>query len=151
MYQKILAPVDGSETAECALAHTRVIAQGCQVPGVILLRVVEPLPPVYSTYEMGGDLRGAQEKAQIEAKKYLSQQADNLRKDGISVETVLANGKAADEILGYASKNNVDLIIMCTHGSSAAYHFAIGSVSDRVIRHSRVPVLLVPPAGSRSN
>ncbi len=149
MYQKILVPVDGSEIAECTLAHARVIAQGCQVPEVVLLRVVEPLFPAAS--ELGEDwLRSAQEKAQAEAKDYLSKQADSLRKDGISVETVMVSGKAADEILDYASKNQVDLIIMCTHGRSGIYRWAIGSVSDRVLRHTRVPVLLVPPAGSRS-
>ena len=152
MYQKILVPLDGSETAVCTLAHTRTIAQGCQVPEVTLLRVVEPLPTVYSTYGLAGDLlSGAQEKAQTEAKDYLSKQAEYLRKDGISVETALATGKAADEILDYASKNQTDLIIMCTHGTSGIHRWAMGSVADKVLRHSRVPVLLVPPAGSRSN
>ena len=44
MYQNILAPLDGSDFAECALAHVSAIATGCRVPNVTLLRVVEPLP-----------------------------------------------------------------------------------------------------------
>ena len=42
MYKKILVPLDGSELAECALEHVKAIAIGCNVPEVVLLRVVEP-------------------------------------------------------------------------------------------------------------
>ena len=42
MYKKILVPLDGSKLAECALEHVKAIATGCNVPEVVLLRVVEP-------------------------------------------------------------------------------------------------------------
>ena len=71
--------------------------------------------------------------------------------EGISARGEVVTGKAADAILDYAEKNNVDLIIMSTHGRSGISRWAFGSVADRVVRHSIAPVLLVAPAGCRIN
>jgi nucleotide-binding universal stress UspA family protein len=46
LYKKILVPLDGSALAECALEHVKTIAAGCNVPEIVLLRVVEPNPAV---------------------------------------------------------------------------------------------------------
>ena len=153
MYKKILAPLDGSQLAECTLAHTRAVAKGCQVPKVILLRVIEPIP-------QGGDIgievsedwrRNAEKGAKAAAKDYLSKVADNLNKDGIAAETAVVSGMAADQILDYAKKNQVDLIVMSSHGRSGISRWVLGSVADRVLRHSAAPVLLISPAGCRTN
>ena len=64
------------------------------------------------------------------------------------VEVELIVGGAADEaILDYAKENNIDLIVMSTHGRSGVHRWIFGSVTQRVLRHSPVPVLIVPPAG----
>lgn len=147
MYKKMLAPLDGSELAECTLTHTRAIAKGCQVPEVVLLRVVEPLRQVY---ELGEEWRrNAEAKAQAEAKDYLSKVADSLKKEGIAAEAAVVSGRSADEILDYTKKNQVDLIVMSTHGMSGISRWVLGSVADRVIRHSTVPVLVISPLGCR--
>ncbi|MFC2013844.1 universal stress protein [Chloroflexota bacterium] len=147
MYKKILVPVDGSELTECTLEHVRAIAKGCNVPEVILLRVVEPLRNVY---EFGEDwYKGAQEKIQAEAKDYLSKVVAALKKDGITADAVVVSDQPAEAILNYAKRNQVDLIIMSTHGRSGVSRWVIGSVADRVVRHSVAPVLAVSPAGCR--
>ena len=144
MYKKILAPLDGSEFSECSLEHVRTVATGCQVPEVILLRVVEP---VRETYELGEDWRRDVEgKAQAEAKDYLAKVADDLKKGGVAAETTVVSGQPAEVILDYAKQNQVELIIMSTHGRSGVSRWAFGSVADRVLRHSAVPVLIVAPA-----
>lgn len=151
MYKKILSPVDGSELAECSLEHVREIATGCHVPEVVLLMVIEPFPP---TPGISKDWRLKLEKeAQAEAEDYLTKLADrlNLGSEDIAVQTTVVHGKPAGNILKYASGNNVDLIIMSTHGESGVLHWVFGSVAEKVLRHSPVPVLIVSPLASRTS
>ena len=54
MYQKILAPLDGSEFAECALEHVKAISRRCNVPEVIVFRVVRPIPYELADVQMAG-------------------------------------------------------------------------------------------------
>jgi len=152
MYKKILVPLDGSELAERSLAHMKAIAKGCQVPEVVLIGVVEPIPLAgelsgFSAAELGVQ---AEKQALDWLKGYLAGVADKMSSEGMNVKTALAHGKAADEILDYARKNQVDLIIMTTHGRSGLARWAMGSVADRIVRHARIPVLIVSPPDSRS-
>ena len=150
MYQKILVPLDGSEFSECSLAHARAIATGCHVPGLVLLTVVEPVSPGFT-----GGLEGYippevwQEKSQAEAENYIAKTAATLKEEGLAAETAVISGGAADVILDYASKNQVDLIIMSTHGRAGVSRWVLGSVADRVIRNATVPILIASPAGCR--
>jgi nucleotide-binding universal stress UspA family protein len=143
MYKKILAPLDTSELAECALSHVKAIAGSCQVPEVLLFSVIEPMPH-YSQLrsELGEDwIRDTIKKQRAFTEEYLNKKAAALKKDGISASIVIKEGMAADEILDYSRKNNVDLIIMSSHGRSGPARWALGSVADRVVRHATVPVL----------
>ena len=153
MYKKILVALDGSELAECSLEHARAIAQGCNVADVIVFRVIEPISAqtISALSRAGGDLkRKIEEQSQQDAKDYVLKVQNNLKIQGITSQAVTVEGRAADEILGYTEKNNVDLIVMSTHGKSGLSRFFFGSVSERVSRHSRVPVLLIAPGGCRT-
>ena len=153
MYQKVLIPLDGSELAECSLEHAKAIAQGCNVADVIVFRVIEPLSTqtLSALAEAGGDLtRKIEERNQQDAKDYVLKVKNNLKTQGIASQAVTVEGRAADEILSYTGKNNVDLIVMSTHGRSGLPHFFFGSVAEKVSRHSRVPVLLLAPEGCRN-
>jgi nucleotide-binding universal stress UspA family protein len=151
MYQKILVPLDGSQLAECVVEHVKSIATGCQVPTVALLRVVEPLSlPANLPDEMAVDAyRDANVKAEDRAKNYLSEMAERLKAEGIAVETDITDGPPADEILSYAEKKGIDLIVMSTHGRSGVSRWFFGSVADKVVRQSLTPVLTVTPRGCR--
>ena len=148
MYKKILVPLDMSELAECALAHVRAIAVGCEVQQVVLLTAVEPL---HELPQINDDwLHKVEAAAQALAEDYLTKVADSLRSEGIAVQTVICQGRASDEILDYASKNEVDLLIMSTHGRSGVSRWVLGSVADKVLRHSPVPVLTASPPACRN-
>lgn len=151
MYQKILVPLDGSKLAECVLEHVKSIATGCQVPTVVLLRVVEPLSlPANLPDEMAVDAyRDASVKAEDQAKNYLSEMAERLKAEGIVVETDITDGPPAEEILNYAEKKGIDLIVISTHGRSGVSRWFFGSVTDKVVRQSVTPVLTVTPRGCR--
>lgn len=142
MYKKILVPLDGSKVAETILPHVRSIADGCDAQEVILLRVIED-PPIWvieaGTFE---EAHEAQKKA---TKEYLSKIQSRLNLDGAKVTSEVLIGKAPETIIDYANKNKVDLIIMITNVSSEISRLMIGSVADRVMRYSMLPVLMVRP------
>jgi nucleotide-binding universal stress UspA family protein len=152
MYQKILVPLDGSKLAECVVEHVKAIATGCRVPTVVLLRVVQPndvLPEFLPDKAALDHYLEAEEKSKDEVKNYLSETAKMLKAKGTTVETHISEGLPADEILNYAEEKGVDLIIMSTHGRSGVSRWFFGSVADRVVRQSLIPVLTVTPSGCR--
>jgi nucleotide-binding universal stress UspA family protein len=153
MYQKILVPMDGSKLAECVLEHVKSVATGCQVPTVVLLRVVEPVSmPGHLPRGMAEDsYRDAKETAEVQAKNYLNEMVERLKADGVAAEGDISDGLPADEILDYAEEKQVDLIVMSTHGKSGVSRWWSGSVAEKVVSQSLVPVLVVTPPGCRIN
>ena len=90
------------------------------------------------------------DQIQKEADNYIKTVTEKfIQKSGINAHSDLAYGNAADEILKYAQKNQVDLIIMTTHGRSGVSRWLFGNVADRVSHHSTVPVLIIAPPGCR--
>jgi nucleotide-binding universal stress UspA family protein len=147
MYKKILVPLDGSEFAGSSLDHVKAIATGCHVPEVILMSVMEPVPQagVISNY-LGSDWQVEREKWTVNwLEEYLNKAAVRLAAEGLNVKTAIVQGNTGNEILEYAGKHGVDLIVMTTHGRSGVLRWALGSVADRVMRHSLVPVMLIRP------
>jgi nucleotide-binding universal stress UspA family protein len=63
---------------------------------------------------------------------------------GIEVETAVLEGIADEKILAYAKEHDVDCIVLTTQGLSGLHRFLLGSVTDRLIRSSEVPVVVVP-------
>jgi nucleotide-binding universal stress UspA family protein len=151
MYNKILVPLDGSEFAECALDHVKTIAVGCKAGKVVLLDVREPIPQESSLKGMLGEdfVKKAEAEAKNYAVSYLTKKSEELRSMGINVEIATKDGIAADVILEYAKKESADLIIMTTHGRSGIARWALGSVAEKVIRHSNAPILVVAPKTCR--
>jgi nucleotide-binding universal stress UspA family protein len=78
-----------------------------------------------------------------------------LKDKGITVQSVIVEPElsegVAETILNYAKDNKVELIIMGTHGRSGVLRWALGSVTDKIVRYSIAPVLTVSPAGSRKS
>lgn len=149
MYKKILVPLDGSEYSECVLPHAKAVATGCQVPEVALLSVVEPLRQAVRAYASSSVVEQAQRDTMASVKEYLDKTGNELGLPGSTVQTVVVEGYPAEEILEYARKNQVDLIMMSTHGRSGVARWAVGSIADRVLRHSAAPVLVASPPACR--
>lgn len=154
MYQKILVPLDGSKLAECVLEHVEQLAKGCNTEEVILVSVTERVtghtlaPEVGEVY--GGDVPITVGKMQRQAERYLDRIAKRLAKKGISVQTAVLRGNPAEEIVHYAQENECGLITMASHGRSGISRWAYGSVADKILRASPVPVLIVKAPGSVS-
>ena len=153
MYKKILVPLDGSGFAECSLEHVKAVTSGSSASKIILFSVVEPLSTetVYALTIAGDDLlRKAEMDNQTEARNYIGKVKNKLAKSGLKVETVVIDGRAAEEILDYAKNNKVDLIVMSTHGKSGISRWFFGSVAQKVLQHSSIPILLIAPSGCRA-
>ena len=77
-------------------------------------------------------------------RKELQDEADKLQNSGLDAESLLVQGSAVEVILDEASKLNIDLIVVGSHGHGAVYHLMVGSVSEGVLHRSSCPVLVVP-------
>jgi nucleotide-binding universal stress UspA family protein len=138
----MLVTLDGSELSEIVLPYVKWLV-GRLGLDVVLLHVCKPeeseLTPLYRAYierkaeVIRGQVKEARKKAET-----------GPEKKEVEVRGELASGYPAEEILRYADENSIDLILMATHGRSGLKRWAIGSVADKVLHASKVPVWLVP-------
>ena len=125
MYQKILVTLDGSELAERAIHYATTIAR--RVNGEII---------VFSVFE-----REIYEENLMRV--YLEKKAEELQALGLKATVAIGYGDAADGIVNFSEKNDIDLIVMCTHGRSGITRWITGSISSKVIQESYTPLLLI--------
>jgi nucleotide-binding universal stress UspA family protein len=141
----IFVPLDGSGLALKVLPHVGALAKGLKLE-VHLLRVFT-LPPDAYVVADGVIAQGAaryREEFQREADEYLDGKVQELRAEGL--ERVIATsieGDPASEIIDIACKTDFNLIAMSTHGRSGVGRWVLGSVAEKVVQHSRDPVLLI--------
>ncbi len=149
MYARILVPLDGSALAERALPHAGGIGRATGAE-VILLQVVQaPLGDAPEAGQTEED-RAIREVA-VEALSYLGTIAGKLKEEGsIKVRSEVLEGPAADGILGFAHREDVDLIIMSTHGRTGISKLLMGSVAEKVMLTTKRPVMLIKPERSRT-
>jgi nucleotide-binding universal stress UspA family protein len=141
LFKKILVATDGSENARRAASYGVNIAKatGAEVHALYIIstqhavttRTVMGWSEAFEEYlaNKGGVAIADVEKLGKEA--------------GVKVEPVFLKGIPADKILEYAEENNIDLIVMGTHGLTGIKRFLIGSVAESVVRHSKAPVMVI--------
>ena len=147
--RRILVPLDLSAESEAVLETVAEIAILAEA-GVTLLHVVEPfldLVDPAAPYPLAVDSRITEGRLN-EAERRLERAAGRLRDAGIRVETrILESTSAAGGILEALERDEADLVAMTTHGEGGVRRLVLGSVTDKVIRGSRKPVLAMrPPA-----
>jgi len=150
MYRKIMVPLDGSELAECVLPHVETFAKARGVESIVFVRVVEPfsLTPVRGDPEFTEEqIKEIDARSVAAARNYLDQLVSRLDYGSVNIQAEVLTGKAAETLAEYAQKQGVDLIIIATHGRSGISRWVWGSVADRLLRSSRVPVLMVRVPG----
>lgn len=144
MYQRILVPVDGSETSDKALQEAVALAGGKgRLRLVYVLEEVYMLDAEALNFIDYAALRTAVKKT---GERVLEQAAAKARRSGVAVETALLDadgGQVAAVIDADAKSWPADLIVVGTHGRSGLSRLLMGSVAEGVVRGSHVPVLLV--------
>lgn len=145
----ILIPLDGSELSH-GIIETAAWLGSLTGARYTLLRVTVPVPVLRAPGPLSDDGFAAKLVAEQEqhARAYLDRVSEGLRSRGLEVETaIVAHTSPASAILEFAAKNAVDLIGIATHGRGGWSRLALGSVADKVLRGSMIPVLLYrPPA-----
>ncbi|MFH1087551.1 MAG: universal stress protein [Chloroflexota bacterium] len=150
MYSKIMVPLDGSKVAECVLPHVEAVMSGCRAATVIFVRVAEPLPLPLVGEEVAYSPRDwdrLNEDSRAVATAYLNNIVSGIRYEGATVKTQVLYGNPADSLADYATKNNVELVVIATHGRSGVRRWVWGSVADRLLRSLCLPVLMVRAPG----
>jgi nucleotide-binding universal stress UspA family protein len=140
--QRILCPVDFSEFSERAYEYALSFARHFGAK-LFVQHVTEPvvvLPRVYVSPALIDQVYAEQHAGAEEKVKELT--AKHSR-DGVESEVVLERGPVADTILQFVKDQDIDLIAMGTHGRRGLDRIVVGSVTERVLRNARCPVLAV--------
>jgi nucleotide-binding universal stress UspA family protein len=145
MYEEILVPTDGSQTAEAALEHAVDIA-GRYGARIHALYVVDT--NAYTTLETGTDV--VIEALESEGELSVGRVATACEAADVPVTTAVLTGVPWRDIVEYAGQHDVDLVVMGTHGRTGIGRYLLGSVTERVVRECEVPVLTVHLAESEA-
>jgi universal stress protein A len=147
IWKTILVPHDFSSSANHAAAVARDEAKSHGAK-IVLLHVIELPHNLTPDTALIPDQTGApisvKDYASRNAEAHLDDIAARLAKDGTKPATYIRFGTAHEEITKFVEEMKVDLVIMGTHGRTGLAHLLVGSVAERVVRTSRVPVLTVP-------
>jgi nucleotide-binding universal stress UspA family protein len=165
MFSKILVTLDGSRASEAIL---QAVAQAAGPDAEVILLNVAEVPPavgpairplaVAGAPAPGGVVDMPPQKAYETRDQSISNISDRqtqyledagrpLRAARLQVKAHVAFGDAAEEILAFAKREDVDVIMMATHGRSALAEILFGSVASRVLRSGLKPVMVVRPTG----
>jgi nucleotide-binding universal stress UspA family protein len=140
-FGKLLVALDGSRFAERVLPMVRASTRYGSV--VILLRVPEaPEPQRFGT--MVEEIERLRAEAEAEASAYLEDIATALRAEGIETRVLVTGSRPAETIVRVAEEEDVDVVMLSTHGQGELEGLLVGSVADRVVHQTHRPVLLVP-------
>jgi len=155
-FKSILVPLDGSLLAEHAMDYARQIANPETV--LHLLSVIEADravefaqiggmfgPVAGATSYSPAYLQGLFNPVEIKHREsYMRELGDKLQVDGCKVSQQITCGLAAKTILDVAEKQNVDVIVMATHGRTGVSRLVLGSVAESVLHNAPCPVLIIP-------
>jgi nucleotide-binding universal stress UspA family protein len=148
--KRILWPTDFSEPSYRALKIAEELAEDFSAE-LVALHVVPPIPVIPT----GGSLEGIFSASYpLEMESQARKELRKVVEQNISGETktlrLVVHGNVAGEVVNVAKKENVDVIVMATHGSTGWQRFVFGSVAEKVIRMAHCPVLSIqfPPEES---
>jgi nucleotide-binding universal stress UspA family protein len=133
--QRILVALDGSKCAETIIPKAEELASHLKA-GICLLRVASA-----HTFP-GVDPTESEVKVVREAEEYLQGWESTLKGRGFDVDTHVRYGDDVEEILDHAGQKEIDLVAMSTHGHRGVKRFFLGSVAEKVLRHTPKPVFL---------
>lgn len=147
MYQKILLPTDGSKFAEKAAEHAIWIASRSGAE-IIVLNVIETsslvgLPAEDLIVKIKEMLKEEGRRSLERISEMISQSEEESKIEDVKITLKTEEGSPADSILKTIENENIDLVVMGTSGKHGLDRFLLGSVTEKVVRSSKCPVLAV--------
>ena len=154
MPKKILIPLDGSKLGEAALDHVEELISTLSAEKKVEVTLLQILKPATRRVESGDsgsiDVSLTEEEMEPlkkEALDYLNQASEGLRRKGVAVKCVVIVSSmgvsSAEEIIKYEGAINADLVAMSTHGRRGLSRWVFGSITEKVLRAGKAPVLIV--------
>ncbi len=145
--KSILVPLDGSELAASVLPTVAEVAKTLDLE-VVLCRAYEiDQSAYYGREEFVPNYEDLLEQLKETAEDYLNKTADSLKRAGLDkVSCIAMAGSGAEQIADYSRQHPDAMVIMCTHGRSGVSRWVLGSVTEKVVRHSSDPVLVLHAA-----
>ena len=147
-YKKVLFCTDFSENADYAFGFAFGVAKRDE--GLLYILHVKTDSADRSYIE--GTVEGSYPEMAEAIKETAQKELDNAFQDhyvkemkGVSFEIVTKSGRAYHEVIKFVAENDVDLIVIGTHGRTGMKHTLFGSVAEMITRHSPVPVFIIPP------
>lgn len=141
MGKRILVPVDGSEQAHRAFEF---VTEEFDDAAVVLLHVINPAEAGYGAQASIPSFSEEWYEGEKAAARELFDEIEGLAADtDLAVERAIEVGKPIRVIVDYAEDNDVDQIVMGSHGRSGVTRILLGSVAEAVVRRSPVPVTVV--------
>jgi nucleotide-binding universal stress UspA family protein len=134
-YHRILVAIDGSPDAEAALRHAFSLARDQHALLTLLTVAPPPATPIGVGASAPPDM--------LDFHKRILREATDLVPADIGVTTRLERGNPAETILKLVREDDLDLVVMGSHGHSRVHRALLGSVSERVLAKSAIPVLLM--------
>jgi nucleotide-binding universal stress UspA family protein len=167
MFRRVLVTIDGSSLSEAVLPQAAKLLRDTEAEVHLLTVAEEPrataaysrkepliagVPAPGAVVRMKGapaveTKAQAMERITDELREFLIAEALPLEKAGVRYHTAVRFGEPAREIVRYAREENVDLIMMATHGHTGLARLAFGSVASHVVASGVCPVMLVRPGG----
>lgn len=139
--RSVLLPLDGSEASQRAMPYATFFAKTLGVPLTIARSAHVP---VYAFGDESVDqMPEVMEAIEQDAKQYLEETGAKLRQQGVQVETRFLRGEPASQLIELAHHLPDSIVVMSTAGRTGIGRMVLGSVADRVVRHSQRPVVLI--------
>lgn len=140
--ERILCPLDFSEFSIQAFDCAWSLAQRYQAK-LFLEHVLEPILAAYPFYTCPEVAKNLFQDLRAHAEQQLQEFVRSHTHDGIELESTVREGATTEQILAFAEAYAVDLIVMGTHGQQGFDHLLLGSVTEKILRKARCPVLAV--------
>lgn len=144
--RKILLPTDFSQYSSAAEDYACELAAKFKAD-LHVLHVIEPHLSATPDFGLGLNLPKYISESKAAAQRCLDRIPDPKSASGISVTRVLLDGATKSEVIRYARNENIDLIVIATHGRTGLSHVIMGSVAESIVRTAPCPVLTVRPEG----
>lgn len=140
MYERILVPTDGSEEVEQAISYAIDLAaeQSATIHTVYVINTAS-----YGSLPMETSWEGISDMFKNEGNRAIARVEELASEANVPVQGALLEGTPSREIVRYAEENNCDLVVIGTHGRGGIDRLLLGSVAERVVRTSPVPVLSI--------
>jgi nucleotide-binding universal stress UspA family protein len=146
--RKILVTTDLSEHSLAAFEHAFSLGL-LYASRIYVLYVADNAPPLFALYGSEGDVQVHALRIEEAGVQKLDQFMTNHIGTEKKVVPVVRSGIPEEEIMQFAEHEGMDLIVMATHGWTGLKHILLGSVAEKVVRRSLVPVLTVKPKPMR--